>query len=72
MNENSSLQERLEDRLQLLILNETAPPEIKKEVMRTLDLLELVGDVTDLFTDKFVKANTSFLGLLKEKDSPNM
>lgn len=45
-----------------------APPTLKKEVFRTLDLLDTLGEIGDLFTGKFLGATADFIDLIEHTD----
>ena len=47
-----------------------APDSLKKEVFATLDTIQLVADVTDLFTVKFTKAESQLIDLV-DTDLPS-
>lgn len=64
MTEKTDLQKKLEEQFQALLPEADAPIEVKKEVFRTLDLLEVAGDIADLFTDKFGKTSAQALDFL--------
>lgn len=40
---------------------EEVPEELKKEVFNSLDSIELVANIFDLFTAKFAKVETDFI-----------
>jgi len=67
MKNKSDIQLSLEEKFKALLPKEDAPEELKEEVFQTLDTLNLVGDVVDLFTGKFVQTEASFFGL----ENPN-
>ena len=46
----------------------TTPAELKGEVFRTLDLLDTLGEIGDLFTGKFAGAAADFIDLLEHTD----
>lgn len=64
MDKKTALQKKLEEQFQALLPNKDAPAEIKEEVFHTLDLLDVVGDITDLFTTKFGKTGVQIVDLL--------
>ncbi|MCP9234852.1 hypothetical protein [Lewinella sp. JB7] len=73
MSKKSTMNLLLEARFQQLAQEEAAarpgpPPELRQEVFRTLDLIDLMGEVGDLFTGKFGGAATEFLDLLTDPD----
>jgi len=55
-----------------LLLNykpkEELPPELKKEVFKTIDNIELVASMVDLFTVKFVNTEMRFLGSFESEE----
>ncbi|MEM8528945.1 MAG: hypothetical protein AAGG68_30205 [Bacteroidota bacterium] len=63
MDNKNDLQLSLEEKFKALLPKEDAPEELKKEVFQTLDTLNLVGDIVDLFTDKFIQTEATFWGL---------
>jgi hypothetical protein len=67
-NEKSDIQKHLEEKFKALIPKEDAPEELKKEVFKTLDTLNLIGDIADLFTDKFTKTEAAFFDLAEGED----
>ncbi|MFT5885162.1 MAG: hypothetical protein ACI9IP_001622 [Arcticibacterium sp.] len=63
MGKDKTLEEFLKN-----IKGEQAPVELKKEVFKSLDSMEVVIDIFDLFTAKFAKVETQFIDILtKEK-----
>lgn len=40
--------------------NEKLPAELEKEILRSYDSLKLFAEITDLFTEKLVRANIDF------------
>ena len=68
-NENKNingLHHNLEKQFQNLKGKGKLPEEVKKDVFNTLDTLNLIADITDLFTVKFTKTEGEFLNLLDE------
>lgn len=45
-----------------------APEELKEEVFGTLETLELVADIVDLFTVKFVQSNLAPFSFVEKKE----
>lgn len=68
MDKPTPLENALAAKLQRLLPDENAPPEVKDEVFRTIELLDLVGSVADLFTAKFAATGTTFLDLSGDAD----
>lgn len=68
MKDKNDLQISLEEKFKALLPEDDAPAELKKEVFQTLDTLNLVGDIVDLFTDKFIQTEASFLGLNNKEE----
>lgn len=66
--EKNPIRENLEDKFKQLLPAEDAPEEVKKEVFQTLDTLNLLGDLADLFTVKFSRTEAAFLGMAAEED----
>lgn len=73
MKDNNQLKEKAEElrnhlseQFHQLQPKEPAPQELKKNVFDTLDTLQLMADVADLFTVKFAKANTRMVGFLDD------
>ncbi|MEM1217252.1 MAG: hypothetical protein AAGJ82_16265 [Bacteroidota bacterium] len=65
MNEDKQkVEELLAARFRALLPDEAAPDELQKEVFRTLDFLEMFGEIADLYTTKFGEAEMTFLDLL--------
>ncbi|CAH0999548.1 hypothetical protein LEM8419_00848 [Neolewinella maritima] len=60
----------LEARLQQLASQRRAtsapPPDLKKEVFRTLDLLDTIGEVGALFTGTLIGTAAEFIDLLED------
>ena len=54
----------LEAQFKALLPDKDAPEELKKEVFETLDTLELLGEITDLFTAKMTKTEITFFDIL--------
>ncbi|MBB4079773.1 hypothetical protein GGR28_002400 [Lewinella aquimaris] len=73
MSDKTTMQLLLEARFQQLAEEEAEAsagpaPQLREEVFRTLDLIDLVGEVGDLFTGKFGEATTEFLDLLTDPE----
>lgn len=66
--DDNTIKMNLEDIFKQLIPDENAPEELKKEVFQTLDTLNLIGDLADLFTAKFSKTEAVLLGLLQDEE----
>ena len=66
--ENNPILANLEEKFKQLIPDENAPEELKKEVFQTLDTLNLLGDLADLFTVKFSKTEAVFLGMVQDDE----
>ncbi len=66
--DTNPIKKNLEDMFKQLIPDENAPEELKKEVFQTLDTLNLLGDLADLFTAKFSKTEAVFLGLMQDNE----
>ena len=67
--ENNPIKLNLEDKFRLLIPEENAPEDLKKEVFNTLDMLNLLGDIADLFTAKFTQTEAVFLDIIQDSDN---
>lgn len=66
--DDNTIKMNLEDIFKQFIPDENAPEELKKEVFQTLDTLNLIGDLADLFTAKFSKTEAVLLGLLHDEE----
>jgi hypothetical protein len=66
--DDNTIKMNLEDIFKQLIPDENAPEELKKEVFQTLDTLNLIGDLADLFTAKFSKTEAVLLGLFQDEE----
>lgn len=69
--EKTATELHIEQLFKNMLPREDAPEAVKKEVFQTLDTLNLVGDVFDLFTAKFTQSESEFLDLLAEEDEVN-
>lgn len=67
-NEKSDVQRHLEEKFREMLPKEDAPEDLKKEVFQTLDTLNLIGDIADLFTAKFTKTEAAFFDLTSDED----
>lgn len=67
-NDKTPLQLKLDAQLQLLVPREDAPEDLKQEVFRTLDFLDTLGEITELFTQKFGETNAHFFDLFGEEE----
>ncbi len=63
---HSPMRKHLEEQFGQMRSSEPAPEELKEEVFRTLDTLNLLADIVDLFTVKFSKSEAEFLDLFQE------
>ncbi|GJM35374.1 MAG: hypothetical protein DHS20C18_43750 [Saprospiraceae bacterium] len=69
MKNDNKIKANLEEQFKQLIPDENAPEELKKEVFNTIDTLNLLGDIADLFTSKFTQTKATFLDLTQNDDS---
>ncbi len=60
------LRHHLSAQFQQVRAKEQAPEELKKSVFDTLDSLQLIADVADLFTVKFAMSESSMVGLMSK------
>lgn len=67
-----TLEQLLEARFQQLSSEReqtiAVPPVVKEEVFRTLDLIDTLGEIGDLFTGKFLGATADFIDLIENTD----
>ncbi|MTB51230.1 hypothetical protein [Lewinella sp. W8] len=72
MSKKTTMQLLLEARFQQLAEDHEErhemPAELREEVFRTLDLIDVVGEVTDLFTGKFGETTVGFIDLIESPD----
>lgn len=72
MSEKSTMQLLLEARFQQLAEDREEsnemPTELRQEVFRTLDMIDMFGEITDLFTGKFGSTATEFLDIIENPD----
>lgn len=61
MSDNSPLQKKVEEHLQELIPDKSAPTELKSELEATLDQLEFASETIDLYIDELSKPESEFL-----------
>lgn len=61
------LQQHLKEQFQRMQPDGHAPESLKKEVFSTLDAIQLMSDVTELFTVKFTQTEASLLDLMNDK-----
>lgn len=62
MNEdNRRVDELLAEKFRQLLPDQEAPEQLKTEVFRTLDFLEMFGEIADLYTAKFSAAEMGLL-----------
>ena len=54
----------LEKQFRKLLPPDAAPEELKKVIFKTLETIDLIGDIADLFTVKFTSAEADFLDLI--------
>ncbi len=66
-----ALRHHLSEQFQKVQAKEPAPEELKKSVFDTLDSLQLIADVADLFTVKFAKSESSMVGLMSKPNENN-
>ena len=67
-NRKPNIQLHLETLFQATEPEENAPVELEKEVFSTLESLQLVADIVDLFTVKFVQTNVEVLGQIDNEN----
>ncbi len=67
-NEENPIKKNLEEQFRDLIPDEHDSGEVKKAVFQTLDTLNLIGDIADLFTDKFTRTEATFFDIISEDD----
>lgn len=68
--EKTEMELHIEQLFEQMLPKEDAPEAIKKEVFQTLDTLNLMGDVLDLFTTKFTQTESEFLDILTDEEIP--
>ena len=68
MSKDNSIKKNLEEKFKKFLPQKDTPEDLKKEVFQTLDMLNLFGDMADLFTAKFSKTEAAFLGLSEEEE----
>lgn len=62
--EHNPIRANLEKQFQQLAKNmEKAPENVKNDVFSTLDTLNLIADIADLFTVKFTQTESAFLDI---------
>ena len=61
MSDNRPLQKKVEEHLQELIPDKSAPTELKSELEATLDQLEFASETIDLYIDELSKPESEFL-----------
>lgn len=66
--QENPIKNNLEELFKQLIPEEDAPEDMKKEIFQTLDTLNLIDDIADLFTGKLVSTELDFLDLLDDND----
>mgnify|MGYP000294407873 CR=1 FL=1 len=64
----NDIHQHLEEKFKALAPKKDAPEALKKEVFQTLDTLNLIGDITDLFTAKFTQTEASFFRLNESEE----
>lgn len=62
------INKNLEEQFQKLMPSDAAPADLKKEIFRTLDTLDLLGDVVDLFTVKFTGVEAELVDMIANQD----
>ena len=67
--DKNPLEAALAAKLNQLLPPDDAPADVKDEVMRTIELMDMLGTVADLFTAKFVATGATFLDL--SEDTPD-
>ena len=69
-NAHRTADEHLEASFRQMQPKEPAPEQLKREVFSTLDSIQLVADVLDVFTIKFMKTEVDFIdGHLEEGEA---
>lgn len=63
---NNKTNSNLKEQFKQFVPEEKAPEELKKEVFNSLDTINLLADVVDLFTGKFAKTESNFFELLSD------
>ena len=66
--QGQELHDHLKDEFQKMKPKEAAPVALKKQVFDTLDTIQLVADMADLFTVKFTQTESQLVGLLDETE----
>lgn len=67
--QKTPLQRHLETLFEQMKPEEDAPEDMKKEVFDTIETLEMVNDIADLFTGKFGASKADFIDLISGTDS---
>ncbi len=66
--QQQELHSHLKGAFQKMQPKEAAPAALKKQVFDTLDTIQLVADMADLFTVKFTQTESQLVGLLDETE----
>jgi hypothetical protein len=64
----NEIQKNLEEKFKQMLPPDNAPEALKQEVFQTLDTLNLLGDIADLFTSKFTKVEAAFFGMIDHEE----
>lgn len=72
INENNEVREILEETFEQLKPTDEIPSDVKKEVFSTLETLQFVADLSELFTVKFAQTELDFLDGLNNDESPEL
>ena len=66
--EKDQLDKLLVEKFQRIMLDKSAPEALKQEVFRTLDFLEMFGDIAALYTSQFGEAELNLLNLINNEE----
>jgi len=70
-NEKNPIQKNLEEKFKEFYPNENAPEGMKEEVFQTLETLNLIGDIADLFTAKLAQTEADFIDIVNKSTELN-
>ena len=65
--EENPIESHLNELFKKFIPEEDAPDSMKKEIFQSLDTINQIGDIADLFTGRLVKTEMDFLDFLDGK-----
>ena len=61
---DNEIRNNLEKQFKKLIPEDAPPEQLKEEIFQTLDTVNVIGDIADLFTFQFMQTSAKLIGVI--------